>query len=146
MIQRAIPVLFVLTFLAASSVSSQTHQPLLNFSDLQKFDGVNTTFRIEGYIFDIYKCPPCPKGAMCKPCIPESVVISDKIDQKDISSIKRLSIYTKDTDQFTLKRRYIFTLKIKGDLEKGKPIENVDLVNFRTFEKLNSDGNLTTWN
>jgi hypothetical protein len=134
MIKRASLFLFILTFLAASAVFSQTHKrALLNFSDLQKFDGVNATFRIEGYIFDVYRCPPCPKGAMCKPCIPDNVVISDKIDQKDMSSIKRLRIYTKDTDQFTLKKRYIFTLKIRGDLEKGKPIENIDLVNFKAL-------------
>jgi hypothetical protein len=63
MIKTTTPFLFLLVLLATSAVYSQAHQPpLLNFDDLQKFDGVNTTFRIEGYIFDIYKCPPCPKG------------------------------------------------------------------------------------
>lgn len=70
---------------------------------------------------------------MCKPCIPNNVVIADKIDLKDIASMKRLRIYTEKPDEFIPKKRYVFTLRIKGDLEKGKPIENVELVNFKVL-------------
>lgn len=67
-----------LMFLAASSVISQSQKPpLLKFSDLQKYDPANETFQIDGYVMDLYKCPPCPPGAMCKPCIPDNITIVD---------------------------------------------------------------------
>lgn len=25
-------------------------------------------FQLEGYVYQIYKCPPCPPEASCKPC------------------------------------------------------------------------------
>jgi len=54
-----------LMLFAASAAFSQSQKPaLLNFSDLQKYDPVNDTFQIDGYVLDTYKCPPCPPGAM----------------------------------------------------------------------------------
>jgi len=29
---------------------------------------------VEGYVVDSYRCPPCPPGAQCKPCLMESVI------------------------------------------------------------------------
>jgi hypothetical protein len=35
-------------------------------------------YSVKGYVVDTYECPPCPTGAMCKPCAPDSFVLSDK--------------------------------------------------------------------
>ena len=32
---------------------------------------------IEGYVTSKYTCPPCPKGALCKPCVPDYITLSD---------------------------------------------------------------------
>ena len=89
-----------LMFVAASASFSQSQKhALLKFADLQKYDPVNETFQIDGYVLDIYKCPPCPPGAICKPCIPDNITIADSSDWMDVSKLKRLRIYTDKTDK-----------------------------------------------
>ena len=121
-------------FLAASAAFSQSQKPaLLKFADLQKYDPVNETFQIDGYVLDIYKCPPCPPGAMCKPCIPDNITIADSSDWMDVSKLKRLRIYTDKTDKFELKEKYRMTVKVKGNLSAGRLIESVDLIAFKAI-------------
>ena len=109
--------------------------PLLTFEDLQKNDGVEGPFRIEGFVIDIYKCPPCPPQAMCKPCIPDNIVVTDNIGEKDLSRIKRLRISTDKPEQFELKKKYIFTVKVKGKVPSGRAIQDVDLISFEPMRE-----------
>jgi hypothetical protein len=32
---------------------------------------------VTGYVTYLYRCPPCPPGAMCKPCMGDNLVLSD---------------------------------------------------------------------
>jgi hypothetical protein len=32
---------------------------------------------VEGYVVDLYRCPPCPDGAKCEQCLDDRVVLSD---------------------------------------------------------------------
>lgn len=102
--------------------------PLLTFDDLQKNDSIEGSFSIVGYVIDIYKCPPCPAGAMCKPCIGDNIVVTDNIAEKDPTLIRRLKIFTDKPGQFELKKRYLFTVKVRGKIPKGHPIYDVDLL------------------
>src|SRR5437867_1863690 len=118
LIRRSLTVAFTLVCLPvivsfSQSQDSTPKPPLLTFDDLKKNDGIDGSFRIEGYVLDIYKCPPCPPGAMCKPCIPDNVVITDTADPKDLSKINRLRIFTDKPDQFEQKKKYSFTVKLK---------------------------------
>src|SRR5438093_85205 len=111
MIKRTLLALLALTGLLVSFSFSQDRDatkrlPLLTFEDLKKNDGIEGQFRIEGYVLDIYKCPPCPPGVMCKPCIPDNLVITDAADPKDLSKINRLRIFTDKPEQFELKKKY----------------------------------------
>ena len=129
MIKKANIFAFILILLSASVAFSQTNKPvLLKFADLQKYDPANETFRIEGYVIDIYKCPPCPPHAMCKPCIADNITIVDTDDWKDMSKLNRLRIYTDQTDKFVTKGKYLLTVQVKGNLAAGHTIEAVDLV------------------
>lgn len=104
--------------------------PLLTFNDLQKNDSIEGPFRMVGYMIFVYKCPPCPAGAMCKPCLPDHIVVTDNIDEKDPALIKRLRIFTDKPEQFELKKKYQFTVKVRGKIPKGHPIGDVDLLSF----------------
>jgi hypothetical protein len=133
MIKLTLLILFALAGLLATVSFSQDQDspkkpPLLTFHDLKNADGIEGTFRIEGYVIDIYKCPPCPPRAMCKPCIPDNIVITDAADAKDLSKINRLRISTDKPEQFELKRKYSFVVKVKGQIPAGRPIENVELI------------------
>ena len=40
-------------------------------------DLINQTVKVTGEITFVYYCPPCPAGAMCKPCMNRHLLISD---------------------------------------------------------------------
>ena len=109
----------------------------MTFNDLQRNDSIEGPFRIVGYVIDIYKCPPCPPQAMCKPCIPDNIVVTDNIDEKDLSRIKRLRISTDKPEQFELKKKYTFTVKVKGKVPSGRAIQDVDLISFEPMKWVN---------
>jgi hypothetical protein len=131
----------VLAVCLSPAISSSHNQdpaakpPLLTFDDLQKNDGVEGSFRIEGYVINIYKCPPCPAGMQCKPCIPDNIDVTDNIKEQDMSRIRRLRIFTDKTEQFELKKKYSLVVKVKGQIPKGRPIENVELIAAKELQK-----------
>ena len=140
MIKRTLLILFALTGLLVGFSFSQdqgsTKKPLLlTFEDLKKNDGIEGPFRIEGYVIDIYKCPPCPPRAICKPCIPDNLVITDAADPKDLSKINRLRIFTDKPDQLELKKKYSFAVNLKNKVPAGHPITDVQLVSFEPLKQ-----------
>jgi hypothetical protein len=104
--------------------------PVLTFEDLQKNDRVEGPFRIKGYVKAIYKCPPCPPLATCKPCMADNVEVTNNLDEKNPALIKRLRIFTDKPEKFELKKKYFFVVKVKGPTPQGRAIENVDLISF----------------
>ncbi len=118
------------TFSLSQGQDSTRKPPQVTFEDLQKNDGIEGPFRIEGYVKNIYRCPPCPPGAMCKPCIPDNIDVTDNLDEKDPALIRRLRIFTDKPEKFELKKKYSFVVKVKGQTPKGRAIENVDLISF----------------
>jgi hypothetical protein len=101
--------------------------PLLTFNDLQRNNEIEGPFRIEGYVINIYKCPP---GAMCKPCNPDNIDVTSNLDEKNSALIKRLRIFTDKPEKFEMKKKYSFVVKVKGQTPKGRAIENADLISF----------------
>lgn len=136
--KQALLILLVLATLlspATFTLCQETAKPpLLTFDDLKKNDGIEGPFRIQGYVLDVYKCPPCPPGAVCKPCTPDNVVITDTADPKDLSKINRLRIVTDKPDQFEQKKKYSFMVKLKQPFPTGQPITAVDLVSFEPLK------------
>lgn len=108
--------------------------PLLTFNDLKR-DDLKGPFKIEGFVVESYKCPPCPRGAMCKPCVGDHVVITDNVNEQDPALIRRLWVFTDKPKQFELKKKYLLLVKVRGNTRPGHPIEQVDLVG---FEPLNA--------
>jgi hypothetical protein len=106
--------------------------PLLTFADLEKGDLSGEPFRIVGVVIDVHKCPPCSRGMMCKPCIGDHITVTDDTVEKDPTRIKRLRIFTDKPEQFELKKKYGFTVKLRGKSGKGQPITEVELVSFKS--------------
>jgi hypothetical protein len=122
-------VVFGLILMASTVVFSQSAKPrLLTFADLQHYSPANETFRIEGYVLNTYKCPPCPPGAMCKPCIPDNITLVNSSDWSKISELKQLRVYTDLTDKFEAKKRYRVTVRVFGNINPGDPVDSVKLV------------------
>lgn len=120
----------LLTISLAWEQGSDTKPPLLTFADLRNGDHGRQPFRIEGYVTQIYKCPPCPAGAICKPCLGDHIVASDNLNEEDVTPINRLRIFTDKPDQFELKRKYTFTVEVRGKAPQGHGINEVELLHF----------------
>ncbi|MBV9242180.1 MAG: hypothetical protein JO314_09245 [Acidobacteria bacterium] len=122
----AILILSTLTTIAAAQKSPKR----LKFSDLAHYNPENQTFQIDAQVLDVYKCPPCPPHAMCKPCIPDNIVVVDRIAREHGAELIRLRIYTEETDKFVQNGNYRFTVKVRGKLSEGAQIADVDLISF----------------
>ena len=129
-----------LSFSQASAVSAfqettQTPPPRLTFRDLKRNDSIKGTFIVVGFVIQTYKCPPCPPKAMCKPCLGDHLVVTDNVDEKDPARIQRLWIFTDKPGQFELKKKYSFTVRVRGKTAPGHPLEEVDLISFEPVKE-----------
>jgi hypothetical protein len=101
--------------------------PVSTFGDLKRNDGIEGPFRIrDAYVIEIYKCPPCPSGAQCKPCLGDYIVVTNKLDEKNPLLRMRLRIF--GFGNFELKKKYSLPTQVRGSVPKGKPIQDLDLV------------------
>jgi len=86
-------------------------------------------------VIETHKCPPCPPGAQCKPCLGDYIVITDNLDEKDPVLVKRLRVFTDKPEQFDLKTRYRFLVRVRGKLREGHAMEEVDLIRFEPVKE-----------
>jgi hypothetical protein len=138
--KHALAIVFVLVCLMGTTALSQAGIPpdsprRLTFDDLKRNDGIEGLFRIEdAYVLEIHKCPPCPPGAQCKPCLGDYFVITDNLDEKDPPLIKRLRVFISKPEKLELfelrlkKKCGAFTAKVRGEVPRGKPIEDLDFI------------------
>jgi len=93
-------------------------------------------FNTEGYVVKIYTCPPCPKGALCKPCMRDNIVISKNNKQLDAYYLteNELIIFVNNPKQFELGKKYNFSIKILDYKSTGEPINDIELVGYELIE------------
>ncbi|HMG76852.1 MAG TPA: hypothetical protein VK582_25495 [Pyrinomonadaceae bacterium] len=115
--------------------TTQTPPPRLTFSELKRNDSIKGEFIVVALVIQTYKCPPCPPKAMCKPCLGDHIVVTDNVDEKDPSRIQRLRISTDKPEQFELKKKYSFTVRVRGKTAPGHPLEEVDLISFEPVKE-----------
>jgi hypothetical protein len=115
--------------------TSQTQPPRLTFSALKRNDSIKGEFIVVAFVIQTYKCPPCPPNAMCKACLGDHIVVTEKVDEKDATRIQRLRIFTDKPEQFELKKKYSFTVRTRGKTAPGHPLEEVDLISFKPVKE-----------
>jgi hypothetical protein len=103
----------------------EKNYPLLLIRDLSKSKA--DTFRVRATVTSIATCPPCPKGAMCKPCLGNHITVMNNNDSLRI----QLVVFTDNPDQFARGRIYQFTLSMRN---KAKH-EDAELVSFHSVQK-----------
>jgi hypothetical protein len=76
-------------------------------------------FVVKGFVSEIYKCPKCPEGAFCEPCMAPNIILSEMYPETDLytkkAANKRLLVYTDKAETFIISSKV--TLKIKLDLQ-----------------------------
>lgn len=106
--------------------------PLITFAQLSRSDLAVGPFRIEGQVSEVHKCPPCPEGAQCKPCLGDYLVITDNPDEKDPALKRRLRIFANrpELDRLEIAKRYSFLVKVRGKVNDRQPVEEANLISF----------------
>jgi hypothetical protein len=88
----------------------------------------NDTFRIKAKVIDTYNCPPCPPGAMCKPCDGDYVLVEDTDAKEPLST----NFFVTSTADFAKEAVYIFVLVLRN---KKIPEHGSQVVRYETLKK-----------
>ena len=90
-------------------------------------------YRTEGFVAKIYACPPCPPRAMCKPCMRDNIVITERGVRLDAYALteKEMILFTRGPGIFEVGRRYSFTFRITEGKSTSEPINDAELVSHR---------------
>ena len=110
-----------------SQKTSKTY-PIVKISTLNKTK--SDTERMKAFVLDIYVCPPCPEGMICKPCIENHfIAIGEKpVDPMKIPWEKRVRVFTQRPDSLKTGKRYLFTLRFKS--KKAGNVGDMEMVSF----------------
>lgn len=124
-----------------TTTSNRTYPESSNFSfyaihDFKQKDLAPGTYDTEGYVVKRYECPPCPKGALCKPCMRDNIVISEKNELLDTYSLSNteIIIFASNPKQFELGKKYRFSVKILDYNTTGEPINDIELIGYNSIE------------
>jgi hypothetical protein len=90
----------------------QHHKTVKSVTELNSLSP--DTCLITAFVTSIYKCPPCPPGAICKPCIGDHVTISDVPNTTD----KSIRVLTKDFEKYSVGKKYTFLIKLHKTKDK----------------------------
>ena len=126
----------IFILLALSSVGWSHAKPLNNvytISELNQLKPAYGTYNTTGYVAKIYECPRCPKGAVCKPCQPAHMVISETkppLTQKELTD-KEMIVFIDNSDGLKSKKKYNFLIKILDVKTTDQIVNNPKLIYFQ---------------
>jgi len=108
----------------------------LAFRDLKQGNPTPEQFNIEGYVRSVYECPPCPKGAQCKPCLGDHIIIAESRNARNTPGDPEahLLIFSTNPTQFKTGKRYLFSAKVRGRIREGEKLEQVELIGYDELE------------
>ena len=121
---------------AASTDMPDAATHSITIHELKQSDLTEGRFYIEGYVAKIYTCPPCPEGTQCKPCMGDNIVVSE--DKKEVGgygglSPKELIVFTDKTGELKLGGKYQFFVKVLNEKTTLEPVNNVQLIEYKTL-------------
>lgn len=111
--------------------SEETKRPL-NFYTISELNQKNFgfgTYETEGYVVFIYHCY-CPKGALCKPCMQNNIIVSTRNQIKSSYSLsdQDLILFSDDIKQFDLGKKYTFIIQILDVKSTFQTLNNLKLI------------------
>lgn len=110
-------------------------KPLTNFykiSELNRLKPAFGTYNVIGYVSKIYECPPCPQGALCKPCMPSHIVISEArtLLAKYALTDREMIVFIENAEGLKPDKKYVFLIKILDVKTTDQAINNPKLIYF----------------
>ena len=97
-----------------SSLADIDNSVFDSIQDIRQNPDDNKLFITMAYVVKITTCPPCPPGAMCKPCMPNNIIISESSKALDIYpdllTNTELIIFVDNPEKFELGTKYKFSI------------------------------------
>lgn len=119
--------------------AAPTYPPSQNFEfatiqELKERNPVSGFFDVEGYVAKIFRCPACPAGAECMPCMPENIVISEQmktIEAYNSITSSEMIIFVQNQGQlFALGERYRFSIRVMDFRTTDEPLNDIELLGY----------------
>ena len=116
--------------LAAAAFSALAPVKPLSVTEFRRLAPKSGFFSVSGYVSYIYKCPPCPPPAMCKPCMPDNLVLSENYspDLPYPNSGEHLVIKTDEPDNVKVGLRYWMTVKVEPTNSMNYGLNDLSLI------------------
>lgn len=113
--------LFISSALKAQFIEVKDYPLLNSLEEINK--NTRDTCLITAFVNSVYNCPPCPKGADCKPCIGNYIMVADSLTGK-----KQFRVLVKKTDNFLTGKKYILLIRLlkynsSKEVYEGKLVE-----------------------
>ena len=86
-------------------------------SQINQMRPIEGVIEVEGYVVGVSTCPPCPKNAVCAPCMPPYVIISEEKKEKELRqyqmTYKELLVQTNMKEGLALGKKYHLTIAVQ---------------------------------
>jgi hypothetical protein len=127
----------MLIALILGCTETENHRPAPNQTTvqaltIQEFKAANYdsgNYTVEGYVVAVYKCPPCPEGAMCKPCERDHITVSDK-NQPVNGTLKSYEMKIIATNEFEVGKKYRLSITATNQSTLDQPNNDVMLIDY----------------
>ena len=108
----------------AAADSATDSPPALTIAQFRSAPPIGQIARIVGYVVESYRCPPCPRGAQCKPCaIASAIFIADAPSHApfalDAPPADVAAVAAQDPDWFERGIQYRFEIAVADRRQRG---------------------------
>ena len=113
-----------------SSSRSSAVDPFYSISQIKRGMIPDKIFYTEGFVAKIYSCPPCPEGALCKPCMRDNIIISENnqpLSEYHLTE-KELIIFVSNPNQFQLGKKIKLLVMMSDRKSTSDLINDLELV------------------
>lgn len=135
-------VLFMVFFVARVTVSGQNksakNQPkLLAINEINKKKLTDKLVRSEGYVVKLYRCPPCPPGKWCKPCMKNNAVVSMEnklLENYTDLTANEIILFGDATQKLEMGKKYQFKIRITSRKTTAQTLNDIELLSYKSIE------------
>ena len=121
--------IFIFTLLVSVAICAEK----ATINDLLQDSLKTGEFIVEGYIIDVFECPPCPEGANCAKCLDPNFTISEKREplSYDTSAVKTQMNIQGDIYKFKKWKKYTFVINAKSRVSGSYYIRWFELIKIK---------------
>ena len=102
---------------------------VLSVAQFRQLAPTSGEHEISGYIAKRYRCPLCPAGAVCKPCMGNNVLVSqaNELHTSYPSAGEFLVVFTDAPERLSIGKKYSLTVEVLESQTTGYGVRDLKL-------------------